>query len=59
MQMEPEIDPTALYTVDQAVRFLMQADPSLTFDEAVREVNMAIEAGRLRIAGYLAPASKR
>ena len=35
---KPDIDPNALYTVDQAAKMLMKVDPSLTFEEAYRNV---------------------
>ncbi|WP_156795563.1 hypothetical protein [Bradyrhizobium icense] len=47
------IDPNALYTVEQAARLLMQVDPSFTYEEALREVRMALSSGELPIAGYL------
>jgi hypothetical protein len=48
----PKIDPDALYTEEQAAKKLMQVDRSLTFDEALREIHMAIRVGRLRPIGY-------
>lgn len=47
------IDQNALYTVEKAARLLMEIDPSLSFEEAIREVRMAIESGELPIAGHL------
>lgn len=47
------IDPNGLYTVEKAARMLMQVDPSFTYEEALREVRMAIASGKLPIAGYL------
>jgi hypothetical protein len=47
------IDPNGLYTVEKAARLLMEVDPSFTFEEAVREVKMAIFMGELPVAGYL------
>lgn len=53
----PTIDPKALYTTEQAAEFLMKVYPSLTIEEARREVGVAIALGKLRVSGYLAPKS--
>lgn len=55
MDKFPQIDPNALYTTEQAAKFLMEVDPSLTLEEARREVGIAIAQGKLRVSGYLAP----
>jgi hypothetical protein len=51
----PEIDPNALYTTEQAAKMLMQIDPGMTYEEAYREVLIAINLGKLKVAGYLQP----
>lgn len=49
----PDIDPKALYTVEQAARMLMEIRPELTFEEAHKQVCDAIDGGTLPVAGYL------
>jgi hypothetical protein len=34
---------------------LMQIDPGMTYEEAYREVLIAINLGKLKVAGYLQP----
>ncbi len=43
----PDIDPDAYYSLDEVVEFLRQADPSLTLEEARKEIITAIALGLL------------
>lgn len=58
MKKLPEIDPNALYTVDQAAKMLMEVEPELTFAQAHKQVCEAISSGKLPVAGYLKPGNR-
>lgn len=54
-----KIDLNALYTFDQALKLLMEFDPSLSEPEARRELSTAIASGDLPIAGHFIPNKPR